>query len=214
MTHPPYLREKARQMRTERSMTLDEIAERLALPKTTVWYWIEDLPAPPRDPSRQTKAARAAGEVNRKKAEALREAAYMQGADEFDALMLEPTFRDFVALYIAEGSKRTRHHVAICNSDPDVMALAVRWLRRLTHKPPRFSIQYHADQDLDEIRGFWAGRLGIERDGITLQRKSNSNQLTGRTWRSEHGVLAARVSDTYLRARMQAYMDCLRETWA
>lgn len=201
-------------MRLERSMTLDEIAERLALPKTTVWYWIEDLPAPPRDPVRQTNAARAAGEANRRKAHALRESAYMAGADEFDSLALEPTFRDFVALYIAEGSKRSRNAVSICNSDADVMALALRWFRRLTHKPAKFSIQYHADQDLDEIREFWAERLGIARDCITLQRKSNSNQLAGRSWRSRYGVLAARVDDTYFRARMQAYMDCLRETWA
>jgi hypothetical protein len=31
-------------MRVERDMTLDEIAERLALPKTTVYYWIKDIP--------------------------------------------------------------------------------------------------------------------------------------------------------------------------
>ena len=37
MTYPPYLREKARCLRTERKMSLDEIAERLALGKTTVW---------------------------------------------------------------------------------------------------------------------------------------------------------------------------------
>ncbi len=46
MTHPPYLREKARRLRVERKLSLNEIAERLALNKTTVWYWIEDLPDP------------------------------------------------------------------------------------------------------------------------------------------------------------------------
>jgi transcriptional regulator with XRE-family HTH domain len=46
LTYPAYIREKARQLRTERRMSLDEIAECLALPKTTVWYWIEDLPDP------------------------------------------------------------------------------------------------------------------------------------------------------------------------
>ena len=46
-----------------------------------------------------------------------------------------------------------------------------------------------------------------------MQRKSNSNQLAGRTWRSEHGVLAVNVNDTLLRARMSAWMDSLREGW-
>ena len=44
MAYPDYIKEKARWMRTERQMTLDEIAERLAINKTTIWYWIKDLP--------------------------------------------------------------------------------------------------------------------------------------------------------------------------
>jgi hypothetical protein len=46
VTHPPYPREKARRLRVERKLSLNEIAERLALDKTTVWCWIEDLPDP------------------------------------------------------------------------------------------------------------------------------------------------------------------------
>lgn len=41
-----HLREKAISLRTTRHMTLDEIVERLALPKTTVYHWIKDLPIP------------------------------------------------------------------------------------------------------------------------------------------------------------------------
>ena len=63
------------------------------------------------------------------------------------------------------------------------------------------------------LRSFWAGSLGIDGSVIRFQRKSNSNQLTGRTWRSEHGVLAVNVNDTLLRARMSAWMDSLREAW-
>ena len=46
-----------------------------------------------------------------------------------------------------------------------------------------------------------------------MQRKSNSNQLAGRTWRSVHGVLTVRVCDTLLRAKLQGWMDRLRESW-
>jgi hypothetical protein len=48
---------------------------------------------------------------------------------------------------------------------------------------------------------------------IRLQRKSNSNQLTGRIWRSRHGVFMVRMQDTLLRARLQAWMDRLRSEW-
>lgn len=48
---------------------------------------------------------------------------------------------------------------------------------------------------------------------IKLQRKSNSKQLAGRSWRSRHGVLTMRIDDTLLRARMQAWMDRIHEDW-
>jgi hypothetical protein len=44
MAYPPYIREKARSLRVERRLSIDEIAERLALPRTTIYYWVSDLP--------------------------------------------------------------------------------------------------------------------------------------------------------------------------
>ena len=37
MAYPAYIRDKARSLRTDTHLSLDEIAERLALPKTTVY---------------------------------------------------------------------------------------------------------------------------------------------------------------------------------
>jgi hypothetical protein len=136
-----------------------------------------------------------------------------QGLAEFSDLAAVPTFREFVSLYIAEGYKRNRNRASICNSDPNVMRMSVRWLRHLSDKSMGFSIQYHADQDLEALRAFWAITLSIPADSIRLQRKSNSGQLEKRTWRSVHGVLNAVLNDTLLRARMQAWMDRLREEW-
>ena len=93
------------------------------------------------------------------------------------------------------------------------MRLATRWIRNLSSKTLEASIQYHADQDLNELREFWGGTLGFEPGMIRLKRKSNSNQLSGRTWRSQHGVLEVRVGDTQFRARLQAWMDRVRADW-
>lgn len=38
MTYPPYLKEKARTLRRERNMTIDDLAERLALSRSTIYY--------------------------------------------------------------------------------------------------------------------------------------------------------------------------------
>src|SRR5437764_7723286 len=101
--YPQYLRAKARQLRTDRGMTLDQIAQRLALPRTTIWYWIADLPARPRVVRRQHYMR--ANEAMQLKYQLLREAAYKKGTVEFNELCAEPGFRDFVCLYIAEGHK-------------------------------------------------------------------------------------------------------------
>jgi len=123
VTHPAYIREKARQMRIERGMTIDEIAERLAVSRTTVFYWLRDLP-PLERMGRPPSVGQALGNLAmQRRYRELREAAYGQGLAEFDELVLEPTFRDFVCMYIGEGYKRSRNTVAICriavNSDAE-----------------------------------------------------------------------------------------------
>jgi excisionase family DNA binding protein len=140
MAHASYLREKARSMRVERQLTIDELAERLALSRSTIYYWVRDLPIPGSGSGgRWPEATRRKGNVAmQRKYRLLREEAYEQGVREYEALANDPTFRDFVCLYIAEGYKRDRNIVSICNSDPSVVRLATRWMCRLSEKPPVF----------------------------------------------------------------------------
>jgi transposase-like protein len=213
LAHPDYIRAKAVQMRVERDLTIDEIAERLAISRTTIFYWLKDIPPSEQNTQPRKLAQIRAAEATSAKHQKLRDAAYALGAAEWDELVGEPTFREFVALYIAEGYKRNRNVVQIANSDDRVLMVAVSWLARLTDRKLSFTIQYHADQDLEELRAFWSERQGIEGDSIKMQRKSNSNQLAGRTWRSQHGVLAVWIGDTYLCARLEAWIDRIREDW-
>ncbi|HEU4905749.1 MAG TPA: helix-turn-helix transcriptional regulator [Solirubrobacterales bacterium] len=211
MAYPAYIREKARQLRTERKLTIDELAERLALPRTTIYYWVKDLEIETTES--ETLASRRAGEVSREMHARLRGAAYEQGKTEYPALSAEPTFRDFVCMYIGEGYKRNRNVVSICNSDPAVIRLGALWICRLAANPVSYSFQHHADQKPRELCAFWGELLGIDPATIRFQRKSNSGRLTGRTWRSKYGVLQVRASDAYLRARLEAWMDAVRGDW-
>jgi predicted DNA-binding transcriptional regulator AlpA len=215
MAHASYIREKTRAMRVERQLTIDELAERMALSRSTIYYWVRDLPIVSSDSrGKWPESARHKGtKAMQRKYRLLREEAYREGLREFEALSGDPTFRDFVCLYIAEGYKRNRNTVSLCNSDPAVMKIAVRWIRRLTDRPAAFAIQYHADQDLNELCRFWGEIVDIDPGAIRRQRKSNSGQLAGRYWRSRHGVLTVRVCETRLRARLEAWMVCLRREW-
>lgn len=216
VTYPLCIREKARQMRA-RQMTLDEIAERLALPKTTVWHWIKDIPvAIPRTTANSPKraAAQAKGVASMQaKFARIRDEAYRTGMTEFDELSSHETFRDFVAIYIGEGYKRSRNTVSVANSDPRVIQLADRWIRLYASNPVTYQCQHHADQDPAELARFWAAVLGTDPSRIKMFQKSNSGQLAGRTWRCRHGVVAVTSNDTRFRARIQGWIDRMQRSW-
>lgn len=209
MAYPPYLREKAREMRRERHFSIDEIAERLAISRTTVYYWVRGIPLGRRRRDNPHPGARKMLAKHRRE----RAEAYELGHWEFDRLCRFPTFRDFVGLYIAEGYKRNRNTVSICNSDAAVMKIGTMWIRRFSRRPLSFSVQFHADQDVTEIVDYWALELMVSPGRIKLQRKSNSSQLRARVWRSRYGVIAVRAGDTYFRSRLQGWMDRLQEEW-
>jgi transcriptional regulator with XRE-family HTH domain len=213
MTYPAYLREKARDLRRRQKLTIDELADHLALSRTTIYYWVKDIPIPVT--GAEKLAQRRAAQANKRRAKQLRDVAYDEGAFWFESLDRQETFRDFVCMYIGEGYKRCRNRVSIGNSDPAVMTLAVDWLRRMVgDERIHFSLLYHADQDLRQVCAFWENHLDLSPGRIRVLRKSNSNQLAKRTWRSRYGVLSTTAYDTMLRSELEAWMDCVKAEWA
>jgi transposase-like protein len=214
MAHPAYLREKALQLRRDKRLTIDELAERLALPRTTIYYWVRDLPVPRRTWTELPEKARMTGtRAMQKKYRLRRELAYREGRAVFTSLARDPTFRDFVCMYIGEGYKRNRNKVALANSDPKVMKLAARWMSKLAGNRIHLSLQYHADQDPERLKAFWRSTLGLEDSAFRYQRKSNSGNLASRNWRCRYGVLTVHADDTIFRARLQGWIDCVQEQW-
>lgn len=211
MAHPAYLKEKARDLRRRRRLTIDEIADRLAVSRTTIYYWVGDLPIPVT--GAEKLAQRRAARANKRNAKKKRDEAYQRGLLSYQEHKGDRTFRDFICMYIGEGYKRCRNKVAICNSDPRVLKLAVRWMRPFVGNRLKFSLLYHADQNLTQLREFWAAELGIASSEIKVLRKSNSNQLAKRTWRSRYGVLTVAADDTMFRAELQAWMDEVQREW-
>jgi transcriptional regulator with XRE-family HTH domain len=209
MAYPRYVREKARELRREKHLSIDEIAERLAISRTTIYYWIRGMPLGRRRRDNPHPGARKMLAKHRR----AREEAYELGRWEFVRLNAHPTFRDFVALYIAEGYKRNRNTVSICNSDAAVMKIGTLWIARFSRRKLTFSVQFHQDQNLSELTRYWADQLSIAAEDIRLQRKANSGALGSRVWRSRYGVIAVRAQDTIFRARLQGWMDRLQEDW-
>ncbi|HEV7527844.1 MAG TPA: hypothetical protein VGO29_03010 [Solirubrobacteraceae bacterium] len=214
MTHSRHLRDIARLLRVERQLTVDQLARRLALPRSTVYYWVRDLPLrasrsgvdaggePDAGPHAGSDASSSSGE-----------SAYEEGLRSYDELVAQPTFRDFVCIYIVEGYKRDRRRVALANADPTVMRLAHRWIWRLTDKSPSLAVHCSADQSFSELRRFWSETVGEETAAIRARRTGDGELLHRWSPLPVHGVLAVTVDDSQLRARLQAWMCRTRESW-
>lgn len=207
-----HLRRKALELR-KNGKTIGDICEMLSVGKGTAYYWIKDIPIPRTE--KQTDAQKAGTKAMQLKCSSLREKAYEEGIKQYKSLMAKPLFRDFVVLYLTEGFRRTRHHVAVSNSNPNLIRLAYLWIRSLANYKRKFDfqIQCHVDNDENELKLFWSNVLGISKEQIKIRRKSNSGKLSGRQWRSEHGVFTVRVNDTYLRSRIESWMDKIQEEW-
>lgn len=212
MAYPGYVREKARALRCDKQLTIDQIAERLALSRTTVYYWVADLPLE-RHTRPQKLAQRRAGRSSQLRFQRQRDEAYELGRWEFPRLRREPTFIDFICLYIAEGFKRNRNTVSLANSDPSVVFVANNWIRHFSRNRVTYSVQIHADQAPEELAAFWASQLQVSASEIKFVLKSNSGRLRTRIWRCRYGVISVRAQDTLFRARLQGWIDRLKEEW-
>ncbi len=251
----------ARQLRVEQGLTVDQLAERLALPRSTIYYWVRDLPlcvargngpagagegvgacagdTANSDTSQMSPTPAEVGGDPQRVTRASRDAAYEEGLCSFEELVAQPTFRDFVCIYLLQGYKRDRTRVALTNSDPAVMRLVSRWIRRLTDRVPFLSVHYESDpnqgQSPSEIRRFWSETIGADVRSIRVSATVAGDTLgatrvlpyeadysaLGMTTREpgeirphlRHGALTVTVEDTLLRARLQAWMHRMRESW-
>jgi hypothetical protein len=207
------LRERAREWRVSGS-SLDEICGRLGLSKGTVHHWIVDIPLQRRSRSGDNFRRTGSAQVLRlARFKELRRIAYEQGKGEFLGLARDPSFRDFVMLFMTEGHRRGQHCVSIANSNPALVSLAFRWMKELSHHRIAIKLQVHADQDPKALRIFWGELLGADTEAIRISRKSNSGALAVRKWRSVHGVATVTSHDTAFRERMRGWCEQLELSW-
>src|SRR5438132_13579045 len=116
MRHPAGLRDEAVHLRTTQGLSIGEIAEALGVPKTSIHYWVKGVPIGGEvSPERQAMRAqsfkarqRAGTAAMQAKYAALRQQAYEQGCEAAQELLADQQIRDFVVLYLAEGTRKAR----------------------------------------------------------------------------------------------------------
>jgi len=208
MAYSHKIKEQARRSRKE-GKYLAEIAKNLGASISAVHEWVQDVELPGRREAQDDQLHFARSQMQQKYAR-LRQEAYEQTDL---SLLEEPLVRDFIVMYLGEGYRRNRNEVQICNSNPLIMGMSFQALRRIgLPKSPTFRLKIYPDMDASKKKRFWGKQVGIKPSQITLT-NDKKKEKPSKYRRSEHGILYMRVTDTYLRARLQALMDTVQGEW-
>lgn len=151
--------EQARVLRAQ-NLTLEDIATRLGVSKSSVSLWVRDVPFTPskrrHGPHRRPHPQRIAklAEIEQLDAE---------GRARVGVLSEDAFFVAGVALYAGEGSK-TDGSVSFANTDPAMVRFFCAWLRSFFEiDEPRLRVQVylHEGLDLDAARRHWSDLTGV-----------------------------------------------------
>ena len=164
-------REQARRLRREEGLPVREIARLVGVSVSSISVWVRDVPLTPAqeaalDSRNPTRNAQRRGTVNNSaRCRAERAAAQRHGREL--ARQADPGFIAGCMLYWAEGSKR-RNSVCLTNSDADLVADFLRFLRRfysVAEDRLTFSVNCFLANGLtlDEIEQWWLTRLQLPR---------------------------------------------------
>jgi transposase len=153
---------QARQLRVE-GMSLRDISRTVGISKSTASLWCKDIKLSEEQISKlisrpeNAKYGSLALHLKREREKAVIREEAINEIDQIDPLDLKRLKDIGTMLYWAEGGKGKC--VDITNSDPEVMRLAMLWLRKICHVPEekfRPSIYYHYNQNEEEIKQYWS----------------------------------------------------------
>ncbi len=168
------LREEATRLRKSEGLSYSEIVRRLKVPKSTLSYWLKDLPL-------SDSEIRVLKDISWKKGEASRELYRnsMRAKKELEAKRIyneqkknirplndRERFIAGLVLYVGEGDKRNPSRIALANNDPLVVSFFTRWLLKFADIPRekiRFGLHLYSNMNIAKERKFWQDALGFER---------------------------------------------------
>lgn len=166
------LRERAIRLRKSERLSYSAIQKKLKVPRSTLSYWLKDLPLSDEEIRKLKKISWEKGEAAR---ELYRNRMREKRNSEMEEIyklqkkkVLPLTSRDlFIAgfmLYVGEGDKRNPNRVALANSDPFVIRFFIKWLIRflkIPRKKIRIGLHLYSNMDIAKESKFWQDTLGF-----------------------------------------------------
>lgn len=143
------------------------------IPKSTLWTWCREIA--PTENQKNEMILRQEKKVFKGRMKALR-AIQLKKRMRFNKILIRYQYlknlsgqKDFAKaalalLYLCEGSKRDRGTCCFANSDPKIISLFLKLLRKsykINEKKFRCTVQCRADQDPDALAKYWSAITNI-----------------------------------------------------
>ena len=171
------LRERAIELRKKKRLSYGAIAKKLKVAKSTLSYWLSDLPLSHEEILKLRRSAWRRGEASREsyrntmrhKRDLADEAIYKAQREKVLPLSERDLYFSGLMLYVGEGDKRNRHRIALANSDPFVVSFFTKWLQKflsISKKDIKFGLHLYANMNIAKERKFWQDTLGFERNSF------------------------------------------------
>jgi transcriptional regulator with XRE-family HTH domain len=176
--------EQARVLRAQ-NLTLQDIASRLGVSKSSVSRWVRDVPF---TPSKRRYGPRIRPHPQQVAKLAEIERLDAEGRTRVGTLGDEAFLAAGVALYAGEGAKRDGC-VTFANTDPGMVSFFCAWLRKffdIDEDRLRVRVYLHQGLDLDAAEMHWSAVTGIPRSQFGKSYRAVANSSIRRN-KHEHG---------------------------
>ena len=194
-----------------------DICDKLGISKSTLSNWFKGVDFSEKirkslvEESRRTSSARIK-DLNRTRGETLRasyEVAKQEAQMEMEKYKNDPLFISAVFAYWGEGDKLSRNQVRLTNTDPKMIQIFLEFLLIICKVPiEKIKLALFIYTDLNETvcKNFWSDITGIQKFHKTQVLPSRH-----KTKKLPHGVCTVVVSNTYLKKKINLWIDQLPE---
>ena len=171
------LREQAVNLRLTERFSYSAIVKKLGVPKSTLSYWLRDMPLNEEEILELRRKGWSKGEASRErfrktmreKRELKDQEIYQGYLEEFKHLPHTTLFIAGIVLYVAEGTKNGKGALALANTDPRVVKFFIRWLNEFFMVPReqiKIGLHLYENMDVEKEKGFWKNELRLDEDQI------------------------------------------------
>ena len=167
-------REKAVELRIKQQLGYGMIAKQLNVPKSTLSYWLKDLPLSSGRVLELRREAWGRGEASRelfrqtmRKKKSLREdKIYAEQKSKLGKLSRQSLFVAGLMLYAAEGSKQNDYTIALANTDFRMIKFFIWWLEEFFDIPRakmRAQLHLYESMNIDGECKYWRQELALKK---------------------------------------------------